>query len=240
MLSESFHRYEPNESFYYELVSILRRGLCGAIDAATLPPQLQVLAVQRILVLQPIYGYCIYTRAPLRTDTRPQVQLVLIFQLVIQFRLAPFIEAKLDVVETLLTIVLCVLSFCGMAFSLGGPSLPLLAAGSEGPLGESPGTAYVMAIVFAWLNLGLGLGLTWFGILSEARIVFSCTCTCGMVGVYRRTYIYLYRSDTFVPRSLSSCGRTAGISRPHWARPSAAAVAVASTLPCVAVEIGKL
>jgi hypothetical protein len=106
------------------------------------------------------------------TGPPPQVQLVLIFQLVIQFRLAPFIEAKLDVVETLLTIVLCVLSFCGMAFSLGGPSLPLLAAGSEGPHGESPGTAYVMAMVFAWLNLGLGLGLTWFGILSEARIVF--------------------------------------------------------------------
>ena len=55
MLPESLHRYEPNESFFYELVSILRRGLCGAIDAATLPPQVQVLAVQRVLLLQPIF-----------------------------------------------------------------------------------------------------------------------------------------------------------------------------------------
>ena len=101
-----------------------------------------------------------------------QVQLVLIFQLVIQFRLAPFIEAKLDVVETLLTIALLVLSFCGMAFSLGGPSLLLLAAGSEGPPSEPPGTGYIMAMIFAWLHLGLGLGLTCCGILSEARIVF--------------------------------------------------------------------
>ena len=74
-------------------------GVCGAIDASSLSPQLQILAAQVGLSPPP-------TAVILAADTRSRTfpthdywQVVLIIQLVVQIKLAPFIEAKLDVVS---------------------------------------------------------------------------------------------------------------------------------------------
>jgi hypothetical protein len=49
------------------------------------------------------------------------------------------------------------------AFSWGAYGLTYLPDLAEG------GSVYMMALVAAWWNIGLGVGLTLFGLMSEAR-----------------------------------------------------------------------
>jgi hypothetical protein len=67
-------------------------GVCGAIDASSLSPQLQILAAQVGLSPQ-------LRHSQLSIPSRNCWQVVLIIQLVVQIKLAPFIEVKLDVVS---------------------------------------------------------------------------------------------------------------------------------------------
>ena len=84
---------------YTRLTTANRAGVCGVIDASSLSPQLQILAAQARLSPPP-------TAVILAADTRSWTvpthdywQVVLIIQLVVQIKLAPFIEVKLDVVS---------------------------------------------------------------------------------------------------------------------------------------------
>ena len=125
--------------------AVLFAGVCGVIDASSLFPQLQILAVQ----VRP--AVCGDTR---RITHCPEWlllgccarQVVLITQLVIQVGLVPFMDAKLcavsdsrgishaaaqlDVaafvqVETVLTVVLVLLSLCGMVRDRLFPTRPI-------------------------------------------------------------------------------------------------------------------
>ena len=68
-------------------------GVCGAIDASSLSPQLQILAAQVDYHLREL------RHSQLSLPSRNCWQVVLIIQLVVQIKLAPFIEVKLDVVS---------------------------------------------------------------------------------------------------------------------------------------------
>ena len=82
-------RYEP-AAYYYELLSIFRRGAFGLIAVLGYSPQMQCFAAQ----------------------------IVLIIHFVAQVKYNPYIDSKLDVVETILAVTLLILSMCGMVISV--------------------------------------------------------------------------------------------------------------------------
>ena len=73
-------------------------GVCGAIDASSLSPQLQILAAQ-VGPSPPPTAVILAADTQLSLPSHDYWQVVLIIQLVVQIKLAPFIEAKLDVVS---------------------------------------------------------------------------------------------------------------------------------------------
>jgi len=73
-------------------------GVCGAIDASSLSPQLQILAAQ-VGPSPPPTAVILAADTQLSLPSHDCWQVVLIIQLVVQIKLAPFIEVKLDVVS---------------------------------------------------------------------------------------------------------------------------------------------
>ena len=135
-------------------------------------------------------------------------QVVLVMQLVLQVSLKPFLEPKFDVasdsgvladdaawirciimlmqVETVLTVGLVMLTFCGMVRD-GFPSMPgsasrwfwlqaqvvLAQAFSLGtflPDLAKDGAAYMVVTVCAWVTISVGIGLTVMGLMNEASL----------------------------------------------------------------------
>jgi hypothetical protein len=85
------------------------------------------------------------------------VLIFLISQLVAQVKFSPYIDPKLDVVETTLTVSLVLLALCGMAFSLRD-SLPNLADGK---------TAHMTWMLLAWVVIIVGVSVTVLGLINE-------------------------------------------------------------------------
>jgi hypothetical protein len=118
---EIYDRYET-DGFAYEMMSITRRGVFGIISVFKGSPEMQCFASQLVLILQ-------FTAQvpPTRCSTLSWCQLVCCsrfeaFPWYRQVKLNPYIDANLDIVETVLTLILLFLACCGLIFSAYSPA----------------------------------------------------------------------------------------------------------------------